>query len=226
MLNDGCAGSMDVTANAAMMAAVYGKSIMAKDSDRANRYICWAKGQIRFLLGDVVNAAVVVSHLHRRLAPSTAPQLEKCVVRQAAPLQSPAAAAPAAAGCVVAARQPLAEQFCWVAAAGLPADVHPQRHRAHREPWAEAGAGPRRLVPRPARAVQLHQRAVQPVGEQACWPRVALLLSCRNGVPTAGPPDELQQVSKQPLEAQAHSGAAAQHSSTGGMFVRQGKRTR
>jgi hypothetical protein len=63
---------MDVTANAAMMAAVYGKSIMAKKPDRANRYICWAKGQIRFLLGDVVNAAVVVSHLHR-LAQLTVP---------------------------------------------------------------------------------------------------------------------------------------------------------
>lgn len=70
---DAPAGSMDVTANAAMMAAVYGKSIMAKDSDRANRYICWAKGQIRFLLGDVVNAAVVVSRLHR-LAPLCAPR--------------------------------------------------------------------------------------------------------------------------------------------------------
>lgn len=55
------AGSMDVTANAAMMAAVYGKSIAAKDSSRSNRYICWAQGQIRFMLGDVVNAAVVVS---------------------------------------------------------------------------------------------------------------------------------------------------------------------
>lgn len=57
----GLAGSMDVTANAAMMAAVYGKSIAAKKPDRANRYICWAKGQIRFMLGDVVHAAVVVS---------------------------------------------------------------------------------------------------------------------------------------------------------------------
>ena len=37
---DAAAGSMDVTANAAMMAAVYGKSIMAKKPDRANRYIC------------------------------------------------------------------------------------------------------------------------------------------------------------------------------------------
>jgi cellulose synthase/poly-beta-1,6-N-acetylglucosamine synthase-like glycosyltransferase len=52
-------GSMDVTANAAMMAAVYGKSVATKYKVKSDRYICWAKGQIRFLLGDVVNAAVV-----------------------------------------------------------------------------------------------------------------------------------------------------------------------
>ncbi len=52
---------MDVTANAAMMAAVYGKSVANKAGYKvkSDRYICWAKGQVRFLLGDVVNAAVV-----------------------------------------------------------------------------------------------------------------------------------------------------------------------
>ena len=50
----------------------------------------------------------------------------------------------------------------------------------------------------------------------------ALLLSCRTQ-PTAGPPDNHQQFHSSP---QVHSGGAARHSSIGGMFVRQGKRTR
>ena len=52
-------GDMGVTANTAMMAAIYGKSVVTKYPAKSDRYICWAKGQIRYILGDVVKAAVV-----------------------------------------------------------------------------------------------------------------------------------------------------------------------
>ena len=47
--------------NAAAMGLIYGNAIKTNKIYKANsdRYICWAKGQMRYVLGDVVTGFVV-----------------------------------------------------------------------------------------------------------------------------------------------------------------------
>lgn len=51
---------MDITANAAYMALLYGNSIKkGVHSSKSERYICWAMGQMRYIVGDEVTSFVV-----------------------------------------------------------------------------------------------------------------------------------------------------------------------
>ena len=52
-------GSMDVTANVAYMALLYGQSVVKTYAAKSERYICWAQGQMRDVLGDVATGFVV-----------------------------------------------------------------------------------------------------------------------------------------------------------------------
>lgn len=53
------AGDLGTTATAVMMAAAYGKSVRVTYPAKSNRYICWAKSQMRYMLGDVGYGFVV-----------------------------------------------------------------------------------------------------------------------------------------------------------------------
>ena len=48
-----------MTANAAYMGLLYGSAIAVKIPARSQRYVCWAQGQMRYLLGDVVTSFLV-----------------------------------------------------------------------------------------------------------------------------------------------------------------------
>ena len=56
-----CAGTVDVTMNVAAMGLIYGNAVKTnkKYQSKSDRYICWAKGQMRYVLGDVVTGFVV-----------------------------------------------------------------------------------------------------------------------------------------------------------------------
>ena len=51
---------MDITANAAYLGLLYGNSIKGGvHASKSQRYICWAMGQMRYIVGDEVTSFVV-----------------------------------------------------------------------------------------------------------------------------------------------------------------------
>jgi Glycosyl hydrolase family 9 len=42
-----------------MLGAVYGKAVKQRWPAKSKRYVCWAKGQMRYMLGDVSDSFVV-----------------------------------------------------------------------------------------------------------------------------------------------------------------------
>lgn len=48
-----------MTANAAYMGLLYGSAIAVTIPAKSQRYVCWAQGQMRYLLGDVVTSFLV-----------------------------------------------------------------------------------------------------------------------------------------------------------------------
>ena len=71
-----------MTANAAFMGLIYGNALSVKKPQRGARYICWAQGQMRYLLGDVVDSYLVgytpnggVGYVHPQDRASSCPKL-------------------------------------------------------------------------------------------------------------------------------------------------------
>lgn len=52
-------GSLGATANAAFLATTYGATETYSNSALAARYVCWARSQIRYMLGDADQSYVV-----------------------------------------------------------------------------------------------------------------------------------------------------------------------
>lgn len=52
-------GSLGATANAAFLATTYGATEMYSNGALAARYVCWARSQIRYMLGDADQSYVV-----------------------------------------------------------------------------------------------------------------------------------------------------------------------
>ncbi len=53
-------GSLGSTANAAFLAATYATYEMPSNAGLASRYMCWARSQLRYMLGDSDQSYVVV----------------------------------------------------------------------------------------------------------------------------------------------------------------------
>ncbi|CAL8464163.1 g3698 [Coccomyxa elongata] len=74
-------GSLRFVGNAALIASVYSKAIAASDATKAHRYSCWARSQMKYILGDSGRSFVVgfgknpPTHIHHRGASCPPEQL-------------------------------------------------------------------------------------------------------------------------------------------------------
>ena len=54
-----CAGDLGTTANAAMMATIYGQVVATNMTSQSNRYLCWSQSQMRYMMGNLETSFMV-----------------------------------------------------------------------------------------------------------------------------------------------------------------------